>query len=237
MAVMWSMVAAIGAGAALLCEALLRSGTLTTAMAVHGTLMIMAWGALLPLGGIVARYFKVTPRQRYPVELDNPFWWVWHRGLQYGGIAVATIALGVILSETHGRFDTPHAWCGLTVMSVGWLQVASALLRGSKGGPTDEGARVDNPGTWRGDHYDMTARRRLFEGWHKRAGWAVLALAAVTMLLGADLAGAPTWLFGVLGLLGAALLLAVVDGHARHRWIDTYLALWGSDPSHPGNRP
>jgi hypothetical protein len=236
MVLMWSLVTTSAVGAGLLAEALLGSGVMTPAMAVHGSLMIWAWGILLPLGAVVARYFKVTPGQDFPAELDNPFWWNWHRRLQYGGVTIATAALATILTETHGRFDTLHAWCGLTVLVFGWLQVVSTWFRGTKGGPTGTNAVSGDARTWRGDHYDMTPRRRLFEAWHKPMGWGVLVLAACTLLLGAHLSGAPAWLFGLLGLLQASFALATLDGHLRGRWVDTYLALWGPDPNHPGNR-
>ena len=209
---------------------------LPPAMASHAAMMLVAWGVLMPMGGVVARYFKVTPRQNFPEEIDNPFWWNWHRVLQYGGMGLSSVALGLILSETGGRFDTLHAWCGLAVMTIGWLQIVSGLLRGSKGGVTDRRAVPTDPTTWRGDHYDMTRRRLAFEAWHKKAGWAVILLAAVTILLGIDLVGAPDWLLVLAAMLQAGTLFGIVDGRLRRRWVDTYAALWGPDPVHPGNR-
>ena len=153
-------------------------------MAVHGALMLTAWGFLMPAGGIAARYFKVMPGQDFPRVVENLTWWRWHRGLQYGGMALATVALGTILSETGGRFDTLHGCCGLAVMTLGWLQVVSGLLRGTKGGPTDPEADPLDPATWRGDHYDMTRRRHAFEAWHKPVGWIAVFLAGATILLG-----------------------------------------------------
>ena len=32
------------------------------------------WAVLLPLGALLARYFKVMPGQRWPDVLDNPRW-------------------------------------------------------------------------------------------------------------------------------------------------------------------
>ena len=212
------------------------SGSVTSAMAVHAALMLTAWGLLIPAGGIVARYFKVMPGQDFPRVVENLTWWRWHRGLQYGGMALATVALGVILSETGGRFDTLHGRCGLAVMTLGWLQVVSGLLRGSKGGPTDQRADPLDPATWRGDHYDMTPRRHAFEAWHKPAGWAAVMLAGVTVLLGLQLVGSPAWLLFVVGALQAAAFAFLFDGVARHRWVDTYASLWGPDPRHPGNQ-
>lgn len=231
------VIAAAVAGAALVLAALLsREGLATPAVVAHATLMLTAWGVLLPCGGIVARYFKVTPRQNYPAEVDNLFWFNTHRVVQYAGMAVATAGLALIVSETGGRFDTWHGRCGLVVMLVGWLQIVSTWLRGHKGGPADTRADPADPLTWRGDHYDMTRRRLIFEAWHKRAGWAVLALAGVTVLLGVELVGAPSWLVGLAGGLQAAAVLGIVDGRLRGRWVDTYHAIWGPDPVHPGNR-
>ncbi len=200
---------------------------LPSAMALRGALMVVGWGVMMPTGAIVARYFKVTPRQNFPTEYDNPFWWRWHRVLQYGGVALSTVATVVILSMTGGHVGTLHGALGLCVMMVCWMQVASATLRGSKGGPTDACAVPHDPTTWRGDHYDMTPRRRLFETWHKKAGWAVVVLAAATMLLGIDLVGSPPWLVLLAGVLQGGAVLAILDGRLRRRWVDTYLALWG----------
>jgi hypothetical protein len=213
---------ALGA-ASLLCG----SGSVPLLVALHGACMILAWGAMLPLGGILARYFKVTPAQDFPAVTDNPFWWIMHRLLQYGGVAIAAVGLSLILAETHGRFDTLHGRLGLAVMVLVGVQIASPLMRGSKGGPTGTGARPDDPRTWRGDHYDMTPRRRVFEAWHKPVGWSLFVLAAVTILLGASLAGAPVWLFCFLGLVQGTLVLAVLDCGLRRRWVDTHAALWG----------
>lgn len=52
----------------------------------HARLMVLAWGIFLPLGGLVARYFKVTPRQDWPRVLDNKFWWQAHPWFQYTGV-------------------------------------------------------------------------------------------------------------------------------------------------------
>lgn len=227
--------AMVGLAAVMLGVALKADGTLTDAMAIHAALMITAWGVLLPAGGVVARYFKVTPRQKFPEEIDNLFWFNWHRVLQYAGVAVATVSVGIIGFETGGRVATWHGRLGLVTMGLAWLQIASTWFRGEKGGPTGKGAVADEPATWRGDHYDMTTRRLLFEAWHKRAGWAAIVLAGITILLGVQLAGAPTWLVCVVAGVQAAAILGVLDGRLQGRWIDTYQAIWGPDPRHPGN--
>ena len=195
--------------------------------AAHAALMLAAWGVLLPAGAVVARYGKVTRRQDFPRAVDNPWWWNWHRGLQYGGVALATLAFVLMLAQTGARFDTGHGWLGLAVLSLGWGQVLAGWLRGTKGGPTEDGADPSDLATWRGDHYDMTRRRRMFEIWHKPAGWLTLAAAAVTILLGLDLVGAPSWLLVLVGGVQGVVVASLLDGAARGRWVDTHVALWG----------
>ena len=231
---LWLLPLAAALLAPVLAWCLWSMGTVTPAMAAHGAMMLTAWGLLIPAGGVVARYFEVMPGQDFPRVHNVLTWWDWHRGLQYGGTALATAALGVILSETGGRADTWHGRFGLVVMASAWLQILSGWLRGSRGGPTD--TTLQDPARWRGDHYDMTPRRIAFERWHKTVGWATLLLAAVTMLLGAGLVGAPGWLVAVIGGLQAAAVLALIDGVLRGRWVDTYAALWGTETRHPGNR-
>ena len=41
----------------------------------HARLMVLAWGVLLPLGALAARFFKVLPGQDWPRVLDARPWW------------------------------------------------------------------------------------------------------------------------------------------------------------------
>jgi hypothetical protein len=196
----------------------------------HARSMVLAWAVLLPLGALVARYFKVLPRQRWPQQLDNKAWWHAHRALQWAGVVVMT--LGVALAWGHGQAASSpaqwHAWAGWLLLAVGWLQVVYGLRRGSKGGPTDVQPR--------GDHYDMTPHRLHFERVHKSLGWLSLLVAMGVIGLGLQLADAPRWM--ALAVSGWWLLLAAVAWRLQRqgRCIDTYQAIWGPDPRHPGNR-
>ncbi len=207
------------------------SGSVTPAMAAHAALMVTAWGVMIPAGGVAARYFKVMPGQDFPRVFGDLTWWRWHRGLQYAAMVLSTASLGLIVLQVGGDgFGTLHGRCGVAVMALGWMQIVSAWLRGTRGGPTEAGAGARRPSTSRGDHYDMTPRRLAFEAWHKPVGWFAMVLAAVTMLLGVDLVGDPPWLLFLVGCLQAGACLAVVDGVTRRRWVDTYASLWGHDP-------
>ncbi len=37
----------------------------------HARCMVLAWGVLMPLGALIARFFKVTPSHAWPRELDG----------------------------------------------------------------------------------------------------------------------------------------------------------------------
>ena len=210
----------------------------------HGRLMVLVGAVLLPVGVILARYCKVTRRQDWPQELDNRFWWNGHRLTQYLGIGLMTGAVAVVWMDCPGGSVgewpcrpspmTRHALVGLIVLAAGWTQVALGLARGSKGGPTAAGADPHDPRTWRGDHYDMTPRRIAFEWSHKLLGYLALVLAVVAIVTGLLHADAPRWMFLVLAAWWAGLLAWAVRMQRRGRSIDTYQAIWGPDPGHPG---
>ena len=119
-----------------------------------------------------------------------------------------------------------HALLGWTVLVAGWLQMLGGIARGSKGGPTDA--------QMRGDHYDMTAWRRAFEHIHKRLGWAAIVVAAPTTVIGLAITDAPRWMLVVLVLWWLGLALLAFALQRRGLCIDTYQAIWGTDPSMPG---
>lgn len=206
--------------------------SLPAPVAWHGRGMVLAWGVLIPLGVLVARYFKVMPGQEWPRHLDNPTWWRWHLRLQNAGIVVMLAALGTILIGSTGAWPGAaiHRAVGWLVVALGLLQVVAGLLRGTKGGPSAQGSNG-----LRGDHYDMTPRRVAFEVLHKFGGLLALLLAAVAIMAGLGAADAPRWMpaalivwWGVLGCVAWTL-------QRRGRCIDTYQAIWGPDDAHPGN--
>ena len=205
---------------------------------IHGVLMLLAWIGLLPTGVLVARYLKVRRGQDFPRELDNPLWFYFHVASQYAGMAIACLGV-VIVWNALGSFDVAdrHAQLGAIVMSLGILQIVASWLRGTKGGPTDKGADPARPETWRGDHYDMTLRRRLFEVWHKTAGYVALALAVPTAMMGLDRLGVPNSVQLLPAALAVAFVVAMVLFERAGRRVPTYWAIWGPDPTHPGNRP
>jgi len=204
----------------------------------HGRAMVAAWAILLPLGVLVARYFKVMPGQAWPDQLDNKTWWHWHRILQTAGVVLMTVGCWTAMGHAHdtGALARLHRWLGWTLVTSGWLQVLGGIARGTKGGPSACRHRVASVDAVRGDHYDMTTRRRWFEYTHKVVGTTAVLLAIGVIAMGLMLADAPRWMVAVLAVWWVALALMALYWQRVGRCIDTYQAIWGPDATHPGNR-
>ncbi|WP_425041603.1 cytochrome b561 domain-containing protein [Primorskyibacter sp. S187A] len=200
------------------------------AISWHARLMVLAWAVLAPLAVIAARFFKVMPGQDWPRELDNQAWW---RSHWMGQSAVIVLSIGGLLLVLPTDFNamTLHNWLGFAVLAALLMQVLLGIFRGSKGGPSDE----EKTGSPRGDHYDMTPWRRMFETMHKSIGYAVLFLSVITILLGLWKANAPNWMWLALSVWWIVLIGLSVVLQRRGMAIDTYQAIWGPDPAHPGN--
>ncbi len=193
----------------------------------HGRLMVLAWGGLFPLGILIARFWKVTPGQNWPSELDNRAWWRAHLSLQYAGGLLMLLALGLIIAADGSGTGT-HATLGWAITGFAGLQFFAGWFRGSKGGPTEP--------TLRGDHFDMTRRRIIFEHFHKSAGYGLLLIACWGIISGLWQANAPGWMWLALGLWWALLIAVFATLQRRGMAVDTYQAIWGADPAFPGNR-
>ncbi|WP_337269149.1 cytochrome b561 domain-containing protein [Oryzifoliimicrobium ureilyticus] len=202
------------------------------AVAWHGRLMVAGWNILVPFGVLIARFFKIAPRQNWPQHLDNKAWWHCHLFMQQTGFALAIVALALLLffgpTLPEGPVATAHATAGWALLVAGLAQILSGRLRGTKGGPT--------AAVFKGDHYFMTRRRVMFERFHKSVGWLSMPLTFVATMLGLFLADAPRWMPLVILTWWSLLTFAFVVLQKRGMCIDTYQAIWGADPSLPGNR-
>lgn len=214
-----------------------RAHDLGAAVSWHGRTMVLVWAVLIPAGVIAARYFKVTPAQNWPDVLDNPWWWHLHRRTQMLAGVLMLVGLALVLarpampaSVTAGLWL--HHWLGWSVLALALSQFTSALLRGTKGGPTSPAA----DGSLRGDHFDMTPRRRLFEYLHKFGGLLAVLLSVPALTTGLWQANAPVWMWLVLSLWWLWLALCVGVLEQRVSTLDTYQAIWGPDPALPGNQ-
>jgi hypothetical protein len=196
----------------------------------HARCMVLAWAVLLPLGALVARFFKVLPGQDWPRVLDHKAWWHAHRALQWAGAALMALGLWLVWGNASatGPVALWHAWAGWAVCALALLQLLGAWARGSKGGPSEAQLR--------GDHYDMTRWRQTFERGHKFLGWLAVLAAVLVIGLGLWLSDAPRWMALVLLVWWLMLGAAFVQLQRAGRCIDTYQAIWGPSPSHPGNQ-
>jgi hypothetical protein len=203
------------------------------AVAWHARLMTLAWGILVPCGILSARFLKLWPGQKWPLRLDHPGWWHLHRTCQYLAGALTLIAVPLILTwDGRAGSTLSHKLLGWSVVAIALVQFAGGWLRGSKGGPTAPAS----DGSWRGDHYDMTGRRRAFEYTHKIAGYAAVILAFAAIATGLWQANAPRWMWLAIGGWWLFCITAFVILQWRGLAFDTYQAHWGTDIVHPGNR-
>lgn len=199
----------------------------------HGRFMVFAWGFLIPVGILAARFFKVLPTQQWPAELDNKHWWHTHRICQYGAAFLMCVATVLILYrgiESLGA--TFHRWVGWLVVVLTVIQVLSGIYRGTKGGPTEPA----KDGSLRGDHYDMTRHRVVFEYYHKLTGYLLLALAVYCVVSGMWAANAYNWMWLSLFAWWAVVLFLFVYLQVKGACFDTYRAIWGADETLPGNK-
>ena len=199
------------------------------AVSWHARSMVIAWGVLAPLAVLIARYFKVVPGQDWPRELDSQVWWRSH-WMGHSCVAMLSLfGLGLILQVAQGR--SLHGFLGYVVLFLMLVQVSFGVMRGSKGGPTAPG----HDGSLSGDHYDMSPRRVIFEYVHKCVGYLTLILAVVVIVMGLWDTNAPRWMWITLTGWWAFLIGFAIMLQARGRAVDTYQAIWGPGPEHPGN--
>jgi hypothetical protein len=212
---------------------------IVASIAWHGQLMVLGMGLLTPPVVIVARFFKVTPRQDWPHHLDNPFWFVTHR--RWGHVIGLIVAAGLAFVLAAYGWQPPwyslHTATGWGVLVLVLIQVAGSWLRGTHGGPVDPFTRRRRPPEeWHGDHFSMTRRRIVFEYIHKSAGYVLLVLSLVAIPTGLVAADAPRWMPIAMGIWWLLMLGVFVWLQRAGLCTDTYQAIWGLDPDLPGNR-
>lgn len=198
----------------------------------HARLMVFAWAILVPIGILAARFFKIVPGQDWPRMLDHKAWWRAHRFCQYTALALMAVALVLILRAPDLNVSSgPHAILGWTVLTCAAIQLAGGMLRGTKGGPGEGVAGATLPG----DHYDMTPRRLAFEFIHKSVGYVGLIGSVAAILAGLWQSNALVWMWLTLVPWWCLCTVLFVQLQRRGYVADTYEAIWGPDPEHPGN--
>eukprot|EP00884_Botryococcus_braunii_P020368 jgi/Botrbrau1/7014/Bobra.0165s0043.1 len=122
---------------------------------VHGYIMVISWGILIPLGAMVAASLK-----RF-----DPLWFQIHRVVQSIAYLAAIVGMGIglYMRDYLGTYEEyVHRVVGLVVMGLGLLQVMALLLRPSK----------EHRFAW------------LWSGYHQFVGVVAILLAFTNAILG-----------------------------------------------------
>ena len=199
----------------------------------HGRLMVLGWSIMVPLGILSARFFKILPSQQWPKKLDSQAWWYTHLTMQYLTGVLTLVAVWLIWDVSGTREGSfLHHLMGWTTVVLCGVQYLAGWLRGSKGGPTE----VERTGTIRGDHYDMTLRRVVFEHLHKTTGYICLFAALIAVFSGLWMTNAPHWMWLIIVGWWIAVIAAFIGFQKAFGAAETYESIWGDDPELPGNK-
>uniref|UniRef100_A0A0D9ZML1 Cytochrome b561 and DOMON domain-containing protein n=1 Tax=Oryza glumipatula TaxID=40148 RepID=A0A0D9ZML1_9ORYZ len=90
----------------------------------HGLLAMMAWGVLMPLGMMAARYFRRV----------DPYWFYAHMAIQAVAftVGIASVILGFRLNEDGLKNVDVHRALGIAILAMASLQVMAFLARPDK---------------------------------------------------------------------------------------------------------
>lgn len=98
--------------------------TLLPVLAVHGFMMFLAWGIMLPGGVLAARYLK---------HIKGDGWFKIHVYLQYSGISVMLLGLLFAAAELRGfHIESLHVKFGVAAIFFACWQPVNAYLRPKK---------------------------------------------------------------------------------------------------------
>lgn len=93
-------------------------------LAVHGFMMFLAWGILLPGGILAARYLK---------HVKDDSWFRIHVYLQYSGLAIVFLGVLFAVAELQGlTFHSVHVKFGMLAILFAVAQPLNAYLRPAK---------------------------------------------------------------------------------------------------------
>lgn len=176
---------------------------------VHGFLMTLGWGILIPLGIAAVKTRRGSTaaerlKQGGAMGSFVPSWWRWHKKLQPAGFGLALIGVIVAIvmvdkdggahvwsSHAHGgggaHQHSPHGKLGLGVMVVGLVQVILAFVRPSNPSGTEKKSCV----------------RKMWEWSHRILGYGATICAYFAIATGAVLAELGPG--GAVGIVGASV--------------------------------
>lgn len=93
-------------------------------LAVHGFMMFLAWGILLPGGILAARYLK---------HVKGDGWYQIHVYLQYSGLSIVLLGLLFAVAELRGFYvSSVHVKFGIAAILLACIQPVNAFFRPKK---------------------------------------------------------------------------------------------------------
>lgn len=207
---------------------------------IHAIWMVAIWLVLVPFCITIMRFHKPAPSEkgiRRDVSLWRREWWFFsvHKFGLFTAMFLAVAGTGIALIASKGFSGSVHAWFGLLTVVLGVAQIISSQARGTRGGKYRDGADPENPETWRGDQYDHTPKRRMFEAVHRTCGYFTFFFAFGAVGSGLMQYNMPllTIVF-VLLVLGWMCIWAVYD--FKGRAFDGYRVAHGYGLEHPYNK-
>ena len=130
---------------------------IATLVIIHGVLMFLSMGFLMPFGAVVARFGKDA--------LPGGAWFRAHRAIQYVAVVLCAAGVAIIVYYTANgsgaHFASTHGKIGLTAVILALLQPVNAYFRPGK----------------------MATWRTKWEYFHKGTGWCVPLLAVANIVL------------------------------------------------------
>ncbi|KAF4367696.1 hypothetical protein G4B88_001448 [Cannabis sativa] len=129
-------------------------------LAVHGFMMFLAWGILLPGGAVAARYLK---------HVKGDGWYKIHVYLQYSGLSIVMLALLFAVAELRAfHVGSLHVKFGIIAIFLGCLQPVNASFRPKKPLNGEE----------------VSPKRRLWEYLHMNMGRSAIVAGIAALFTG-----------------------------------------------------
>ncbi|PSR86262.1 Cytochrome b561 and DOMON domain-containing protein [Actinidia chinensis var. chinensis] len=147
----------------------------------HGILNMLGWGILMPIGAIVARYFKQW----------DPIWFYSHISIQSLGFifGIAGVICGFLLENKLSANVNKHKGLGIFILILGCLQVMAFLARPEK----------------------VSKYRKYWNWYHYIVGRLLIFFAAVNVFYGIHLGNAGSgWNAGFAVVLVGLFIVATV---------------------------
>jgi len=198
---------------------------------VHGWLMGVSWGILIPLSVFIMRFFNKDETRCGVVGMVFQL----HRGINVMAVLASIVGISLAFAAVDEHFTYTHGFLGVLTFVLGVLQPLNALVRPA--GPTSKTA-------------DKTVMRMMWEILHKSVGYLALLLGLITILTGSILiteqagedAGSVATAVGicmvllVLAFVGMAVWSAVTSGATSDEDIEAMAKAEKDENNHGSGR-